>query len=648
MSSMSPPNLWVTPASPVVVEQMSRLNDKADTMFNRARQAVDELMSIDFSNVDLDPRMQFTQADIDALLAQLGPLPDADWTDWAQGLDLSAGDENFVFNQTLLNRLQERFPELLAPAMPPAPPAPEAPSDPGDPVEVPPPERPVLGNYTAPDVDTDIPLPQYTDMTAEVPFPELRPITLPAVPDLTIDEIEFDLAKPQFEGQVPDIADFSFDPATYDPRFLPLVEEAVGRIINGGTGLPPEVEYALFERAREREIELGEREVDQVTNEWAAKGHRYPSGPHARRVDRARKDASYKVSQLNREQFVAHWQLHLEQLRAALTTAVAAEEVLARLFMDGEQLRFQAARFRLEMALQVFNAFVSKYNAEVAMYQAEITIYRERIQAEIAKIELYNAQLRGQQLVGELNAQDVQIFAERLRALQVNAEIYRTRVQAYTAQFEAARTKIEVYRAQLEANKNLVDIYQADTQAFVEMMRAQQVREERFDTKARIYGHQVNAWKTRYEGLLAGHQSELETLRFQRDAYVADSERLSAWINGEQGRVQALTSKYQAIAQEIGARSEAERTRLAAVLGIANAAIERYRAATDILLKNAEITIQSGLTAANLLLRSRETAATTWAQLAAGLTSAASINAGISDSSSSSLSYNFSGELDVN
>lgn len=645
---MSPPNLWITPASPVVVEQMSRLNSKADTMFNRARQAVDELLSLDLSNVDIDPRMQFSQEDIDALLAQLGPLPDDGWADWSRGLDLSAGDENFVFNQTLLQRLQERFPEQLAPQAPEAPPVPQAPGDPGDPVEVPPPARPTLGVYNAPDIDTDVPLPQYTDMTAEVPFPELRPITLPPVPNLAIDEITFEVDKPQFDAQVPDIADFRFDPATYTPEYLPQVKQALDRVFAGGTGLPPEVEQALFERAREREVELGEREVAQATDEWASKGHRFPSGPHARRVDRARREASQKVSQLNREQFISHWQLHLEQLREALTTAVAAEEVLTRLFAEGEQLRFQAARFRLEMAMQVFNAFVSKYNAEATMYQIEAEVYRERLQGEMVKLEAYNAQLRGQQLIGELNAQDVQIFSERLRALQINTEIYRARIGAYTAQFEAARTKIEVYRAQLETNKNLVDIYQADTQAFVEMIRAQQLREERFSTKAVIYGRQMEAWKTQYEGRLAGQQAELEVLRFERDAYTADSERLAAWINGEQGRVQALTSKYQAIAQEVGARSEAERTRLAAVLGVANAAIERYKAATDILLKNAEINIQSGLTAAGLLLRSRETAAVTWAQLAAGLTSAASISASIGDSSSSSLSYNFSGDIDVN
>jgi hypothetical protein len=65
------------------------------------------------------------------------------------------------------------------------------------------------------------------------------------------------------------------------------------------------------------------------------------------------------------------------------------------------------------------------------------------------------------------------------------------------------------------------------------------------------------------------------------------------------------------------------------------------------MLKNGEINLQAGMTAENLMLRSRETAATLLAQLAAGFTSAANVNASISDSSGSSLSYSFTGELET-
>lgn len=642
------PGAYVTPASPLVVEQMSRLNNHADHLLNRTENVVNNILNLRFSNVDLDPRFQFSQDDLNALLNQLGPLPDVEMADWTAGLDLSAGNENFVFNPLLLQRLQERFGDLLELPQPPeAPPQPPAPPDPVDLPDILPPQKPVLENYQAPQIDTNIPVPQYEDATAEVPFPTLRPIELPPVPQINLDDITFQGVPPVFEGVPPDIADFSFTPDTYTAKFIPQVEQALNRMFAGGTGLPPEVEDALFERAREREVELGEREVDQIQNEWAARGHRYPAGPMHRRVDLVRKEVSYKVSQLNREQFIEHWRIHIEQLRQALTTALAAEDVLLRVFSQAEELRFQAAQFRLQMAIQIFNAFVSKYQADASLFQVQAQVYRDRIQAEMAKLEAFNAQLRGQQLIGELNMQDVQIFAERLRALQVNVEVYKARIEAFVAQHEALRTQVSLYRSQLENNLQLVNVYEAETRAFAEMVRAQTAKEERFQTKAAIYGRQIEAWRTLYQGLMEQYNAQLELQRLKRDIYAADSERLGQWASAESARIRALTDKYQAIATEIGARSEAERTKYQLYLAVAQAALERYRAAADILLKNAEVNIQSGLTAQSLYLRAQETGATTLAQLAAGMTSAAGIQASISDSSGSSVSYNFSGELDV-
>lgn len=646
--SMVAPGSYVTPASPVVIQQMTRLNDLADDLLVQTEQVVDQILSLDFANVDLDPRMQFNQDDLDALIAQLGPLPDDELVDWAGGLDLSSGNENFVFNPTLLARLQERFPELLLPPVPAAPTLPTPPADPGDAPEIAQPDRPTLDYYAPPEL-VDAPVPVYVGDTAtDVPFPTLRTIVLPPVPTINVDDITFAGITPIFEGQAPNLDDFNFTPGTYDnSAAFTQAQAALSDIFNGGRGLPAAVEDALFERAREREIELGERDVDQVTNEWAAKGHRYPSGPHSRRVDRARKDASYKVSQLNREQFIERWKLQLEMLRTALTTAMTAEEILLRQFLESEQLRFQAAQVQVNLSIQIFNAMVAKYQADAGLYSVQATIYRERINAELAKLEVYNAQLRGQQLIGELNEQDVRIFAERLRGIQINVEIYKANIEAYTAQYQAQSAKVDLYRAQLEANKNKVDIYESDVRAFGELVRAQTARDERFNVKANIYTSQINAWKAQYDGLLTGYQAQVEKARLTKDAYVADSDRMGTWATAEGGRIRALTDKYQAIATEISARSEVEKTRYQLSLALASAALERYRAAADILLKNAEINIQSGLTAANLMLRARETAATTYAQLAAGMTSAANISASISDSSGSSISYNFSGEIEV-
>lgn len=646
--SMLAPNMYVTPASPVVVSQIDRLNKNADVLLERADLAIEELQTLTFANVDLDPSMQFSQADMDALLAQLGPLPDIDVADWTAGLDLSAGDENFVFNAELLARFREALPEFIIPAVPVAPPAPEAPGDPGDPVEPDTPERPALVDYTAPQIDFNVPVPEYTDYTAEVPFPTLRDIVLPPVPQLSIDSIQFEGVSPTFEGTAPDPADFQFTNADYVWQLGDRIKAGALAQMDGMTGLPPAVEDAIYERAREREIEAGERLVQQVNEEWAAKGHRAPAGPLARRVDAARFQAQIKISDLARDQMIEAWRIQIEQYRNGLATAMSYEQLSMQLFTQAEDRRFQAVRMKLDLSLAIYNAAISKYNADATVFQVHAQVYRDRFSAELAKVQVYAEQLRAQQLIGELNAQDVQIFAERLRALQINADIYTARVRGYEARFSAINAQVGVYRAQLESNQTLANIYEADVRAFGEMVRASLSRQERFRTKADMYSKQIDAWRVTYEGVLEGHKAEVEKARLTRDVYSSNTERLSAWASAESGRVRALTDKYQAIAAEIGARSESERAKYALALSIAEAAISRMKAAADILMKNGEINIQSGLSAAGLMLRAKETATTTLAQLAAGMTSAANVNATISDGSSSDISYNFSGEIEVN
>lgn len=640
------PYRHVQPASPIVIHQMNRMNAQADELTYLATEAITGLQSLSFSNVDLDPRLVFTDGELQSMLDQLGEIPGAGDNDWLLGLDLSAGSQDFVFNPALLARLNEAAPGFLIPALPTAPALPEEPADPGDQGVIPAPTRPLLPAYDAPEVDLDIPVPEFTDYTSEVPFPTLREITLPTPPTLIIDEITFDGVRPSFEGTVPDVTEFAFTNETYEGSVVEEVKAAILNLLNGGNGLTPEVEDAIFERAREREMELSHRELEQVIGSEAAKGWRVPTGAMARRTDRLRMDARYKVSALNRDQFIEHLKIQIEQFRQGITAGIALEESLMRLFAGGEDRRFQAARLRMDMALAVFNAYVAKLNAESSMYSVDAQIYRDRLEGERTKLSVYAEELRAKQIIGELNAQDVAIFGERLKALSINAEIYTARVQGYSERYRAIEAQVSVYKTQLESNTQLVSVYEADTRVFGELVRAQQSREERFRIKGEIYSKKIDAWATQYRGLLDEYGAKVEGEKLKLGAFEADSSRLQAFIAGESGRIQALVQKYQAMATEIGAKSEVEKARYQLLLSIAQAQIERVKAAAEILLKNGEINIQSGLSAANLQLRALETAAQTLAQMAAGFTSAASVNASVGDRSDTSLSYTFSGDLD--
>ena len=125
--SITAPGAYVTPASPVVLQQMARLNEHADDLLVQVDQAINALQSVTIPTADLEPG--WTDEELQSILNQLGPLPGYENTDWLEGLDLSSGSENFVFNPLVFQRLQEQLPEIIIPAPSAAPSLPLAPAD---------------------------------------------------------------------------------------------------------------------------------------------------------------------------------------------------------------------------------------------------------------------------------------------------------------------------------------------------------------------------------------------------------------------------------------------------------------------------------------------------------------------------------------
>lgn len=412
-------------------------------------------------------------------------------------------------------------------------------------------------------------------------------------------------------------------------------------------GLPAAVENALFERMREREVEQGERLVEQARDEWAARGYVRPPGPLHAAETRARRATSDAVSAANREQFIEHHRAKLDMLREALSTAMAAETLWSQMFTAAEDRRLQSLRMKLDLQVQVFNAMLSRYQAEASMYAIDAQVFNQKFQAAQAKLALYSEELRAKQLIGTLNEQDVRIFAQRVGALQANADIYRAKVEGVRALYETLDTKVNLYRSQLEANKTLIDGYEADVRAYGTQMQALATEADRYRTRATIFASNVQARRDSLASLIAVQDTHFKRAELSRDVFSTNTERISAFIQGESGRINALRDKYAALSSEISAKSEVERSRYALYMAAANARMARYEAAANMLMKNGEISLQAALQAESLMLRAQETATTTLAQMAAGYTSAANVSASIGDSSSSSLSYSFSGELDV-
>lgn len=527
-----------------------------------------------------------------------------------------------------------------APAVPSG--EPDAPGDPGESPNRNAPTAPMLNDYTAPTL-IDPEHPQFGDyINGVVPDPEFIEIVLPPVPTINLDAIQFTATPPEYRGPEIDLAEFDFQEREYDALLIEQTQAVIERIFDGGSGLPVAVENALYEQARERETESGERAVEQARDEWAARGYRVPAGPLLKQISRAREEADKRISELARTQFIEFWRIQLEQLRFAVTSAIQLEELWLRKFISSEERRLQAARFRLDLAIAVVNAYVSRLNAEAIVYQTEAGVFKTRIEAELAKLQVYSEQIRGLQLIGELNEQQVRIYSERVRAVLANVEIYRANISAFEALLRANVSKVDVFRAQLQAETDKVTRFEAEIRAFNGLLQGDNQKLERFRTLAQLYGTKADVWKTKYDVNRDVFNAEVELQRLKRDEFAANMERVRALLETERTRVTSLLEKY---------RTQAEITKTAAEVDISEgelklreylATLEQAKSAADVAIKVGETNIQSALQAANIMLRAKETASTTYAQLAAGITSAASASASISGNGS--YSFNVSAQ----
>lgn len=479
------------------------------------------------------------------------------------------------------------------------------------------------------------------------PVPTLRDLNLPAAPDIQI---------PAFQGTHPvnslqaPTGNWSFTPEQYTSALLDKVSGTVGRMLDGGTGLPTPLAQALRDRAM-GVVDVEELRGEQtVLEDFASRGFVEPNGLMMKRLAQSRQDAANRRSGINRDIYVQDQQVAIENLRFAVTQGIALESTLIQAHNEEMRLSLQAAQFARETALAVFNAKVSLFNTEMQAYQIDAQVWRSQIEGALAALQVYRAKIEAQQLIGQINEQDVRIYSARLQGVTVQADLYRTQMQGAEAQARANASVAEAYRARLQGYSEQVRAFEVQWDAYSKQMATN-------ETRARIYELTEDAYATRVRAYSEVNNTKISQQRASIDT--ADM-RLRAW----HGQVEAFT-----------ARSEGERSRIAALVAASSQKVDLYRAEVgvetaasdanlralqvalsaegsrvDAELKNADLRIRQMEQNAALLLEAKKTLAQVAAQLAASSMSAVNFSAGthsgLSQSFGCSTGFNYSGQID--
>lgn len=477
-------------------------------------------------------------------------------------------------------------------------------------------------------------------------LPHFYDLNLPAPPTLTIPT--FAGVRPDLNFSVPALT-FAFTEQVYDSDLLEAVKARLLFQSQGGTGLPANIEQALFDNARRRIDGAIAASVQGVAEDFSNRGFAEPPPVMARRMREVRQAAQNETAQIGRDILLRATELERDQLNNFVVQGIALEQTLISAHLQREQRTFEAARYVMEATLKLFDAQVAKANVAATLYQAEAAAYRELIGAEIAKATVYKTQVDAQAAVGQVNEGLARTYAEQVRGVLAMVEIYKASIEAVheqnainTQKIEAKRTEITLFAEQAKAYETQWSGYGKKVDANLGILRGQELA-------VNAYGTTVSAWNTKNQVAIEVQRSELAVADLRVRKYVADLERFNKQLSAEAARTgsevevfKAETAVYSAAGQIASAASAAADRSFELHLTAAKTEAELLLAAGK---ENLNLAIEES----RLVLEALRGITQTATQLASSMASAVNLSASISasDSNSHSCSENltYTGEI---
>lgn len=600
-------------ASNLVFENLRFMSDNAESAIVQARSTIKELS--DFQN-DLDSFPDIPSMDIPVAEIPKGERPDKPIVPEFERIGAIVIPE---LNLTLPDVSDIGIED--APKFNPTPISVNIPDAPTGFVIGSAPDRPNLPDIVLPD-DPAINMPSVGDLAA---------ITIPdfIFPDLPL----FDAKEPEFESTPPAIVMQWAEPQ-YTSIVLNDVRSRISGMLQGGTGIPPAVEQALFDRTMDREDQVTHKQVDEIQQLYSSRGYDFPVGAMVKAVGAALEQNRLKASESAREILIKAAEWEIENLRNAVQQGIALEGVLMDQFNNMANRSFEQAKLFVDAGMQLYNTQVTLFNARQSAYKVNAEVYQTKLQAELSKLEVFKAQIEGAKAKGELNEQTVRIYSAQVQAIATEVEIYKARMDGA--------------KIRSETNKHQIDAYRVDIQAFAEKLNAEKVKYDVYETQVKaesakigILESEARAFAATVQAFESGNNVKIQGIRAQTDIADAQIKQFVALLDSEKARtdaelrqIQATTSAFQAevgaYSAEVGAVTSERQMDMTAI----ESRLRNNLAYYEIELKKYDAIIQRMIQQAQIQSDAVKSAGTMAAQLAAGAMSATNVSASISGGAS--------------
>lgn len=372
--------------------------------------------------------------------------------------------------------------------------------------------------------------------------PTLQNVVLPTPPVINLPTFSSslpieDLVMPTFQ--------FQFAEAPYQDALLDeLKRKLLHDLVNGGYGIEPLDEAALWERERERELLGADELLQQAVTQSAAFNFSIPTGAAMAVIQKAQQQALEKISSVNRDIALKRSELYVQNRQFTIQQAKEVEQMLLQYWGSMMERSLNAARAIVELGIAAYNARLARANYMLERVRIEAQIFETQVRAALAQLEVYKGELEGARLAEDVQRLHVEVFRTFIESAQATVELYRTQmgaaqiaaqieevklgafkatVEAYAANISAKALEVNMYEAAIHAEQSKAVIYQAQTSAFAAECEAirSQAQAQIAQYTAAIEGARVSIEAYRVQAEHAGLQlkASIEAITVQEQIY---------------------------------------------------------------------------------------------------------------------------------
>lgn len=481
--------------------------------------------------------------------------------------------------------------------------------------------------YVDPGLTVDLPTP-----------PQLLSLNVLTFDGLNLPTIDPD-AVPVLDVVAPSIREY-VPGAQYTSQLLTSVTSFLQDIVtNGGTGLNPNVETAIWDRGREREA-IARNNALKDLDKMEELGFMLPPGVYTDMRTKIVTESEAQERGLSREIMIKQAELAYQAGKDYLAQAVVLEAKNMDIANEVEQRLFESTKYATEAGIAIYNARVQGYVAYLDAYKTKVQIYTAQVQAEIARVDAFKAEVEAEQAKAQINHELVEQYKAQIEASLSAVEIYKARIEGIKIKADIEKTKIEAFGEQVRAYAAKVNAYTAGVEGYRASLEAE-------ETKQKVYQSQVDAFSARVTAAAKEADIRIQAYRGRLDANLALWDGYKAAIAGEASKAQAISSVNQSLSAEYEAEVRAVTSFNETLTKQWQAILDQNQRTADIGVNAAKANADLYVTIRSLGLDAAKAGAQVSAQLGAAALNAINWSTSVNNSVSNSIGTSYSNAWSV-